>query len=225
MHSYVCTLFVVTNATLHCIFFTVIWEGKQAYSFYRHFFILFSTLSIFDYLLTICSWLGWQIYHCNWQVAKVQWCVCGWTNIRISRCLCRWVFGSWCWCGGQKVQPRSLLSSLSFTVGNSYCNVELAIWDKIALQVVTSNYSDIYMMDQSLYIDFEFQKYFLFWTFLYRYIFSPTIEINLLHTNEKHITCALSFLWVSTITKKAFYPKQVGVHKLPTKWSINKRHY
>jgi len=55
------------------------------------------------------------------------------------------------------VQLCSLLSSLSFIVRNLYGNVDMAIWDKIALQVVTSNYSDIYMMEQSLYTDLNFR--------------------------------------------------------------------
>jgi hypothetical protein len=48
------------------------------------------------------------------------------------------------------VQLCSLLSSLSFIDRNSYCNIDMTIWDRIALQVVISYYSDIYMMDQLL---------------------------------------------------------------------------
>ena len=60
------------------------------------------------------------------------------------------------------MQLCSLLSSLSFIVRNLYCNVDMAIWEKVALQVVTSNYSDVYMMDQSLYTDLNFRHPFFF---------------------------------------------------------------
>ena len=142
-------------------------------------------------------------------MAKVQWCVCGWTNIRISRCLCRWVFGSWCWCGGQKVQLCSLLSSLSFIDRNSYCNIDMTIWDKIALQVVISNYSGIYIWWTSFYIPIWSLNCFFFELFYIDIYFALPLKL-ICCSQMKIILHMLSFLWVSTITKKAFYPKQVG---------------
>jgi hypothetical protein len=110
---------------------------------------------------------------------------------------------------GKRCNCGIIIKSSFYWLKKSYCNIDMTIWDKVALQVVISYYSEIYMMDQFLHTDFKFWNCFFFEIF-YMGIYC-VLPLKLICCSQmKIILNRLSFLWVSTMTKKTFLSQQVG---------------